>query len=284
MSTIGRSVIVNRKSTMRKIASMLRHTAPIVRTSLSRIWNGASGSENSYRLDVKQCNEYVVAYRSPSTDEKVIQNSFENDRFFATVPEYVPQEDDVILDVGAHIGTFAMLASRRIPQGTVYAIEPCRETYNYLRVNISLNRTSNLRPFNLALADYQGHARLSYSQGHWGNSIMLDRSLGGETVPTQTLSEFFEENQIDRCAFAKFNCEGAEFPVLISSPEETLRRIHWMLILYHCDLAKSYRSEDLEQHLLRCGFTTSIRKKSTNRGWLVAERIGDGPTHAAAPE
>ena len=38
------------------------------------------------------------------------------------VPEYVPKKDDVIIDVGAHIGTFALNAAIIVPRGKVYAI------------------------------------------------------------------------------------------------------------------------------------------------------------------
>jgi FkbM family methyltransferase len=263
----------SKRMTLRKV---LRNAArPVWNSRLGRLLNRIPQAERGYKLTISRLSDFTVAYRSQTTDENVLRNSFENDRFFAAVPNYIPRDTDVIMDVGAHIGTFALLASRKVPQGKVYAIEPCRETFHYLTVNVALNKCTNVSAFDLALTDRTGLAQLSYSQGHWGNSIMLDRSLGGETVATQSLSEFFEANQIDECAFAKFNCEGAEFPALLSTPESTLRRIRWMLILYHCDLARSYRSDDLVQHLVRCGFKTDIRTKTAQRGWLVAERQGE---------
>jgi FkbM family methyltransferase len=260
------------------LRKVLRNAAgPVWNSRLGRLLNKSPRAERGYKLAISHFGDFTVAYRSPTTDENVLRKSFKNDRFFAAVPNYIPRETDVIIDVGAHIGTFALLASRKVPQGKVYAIEPCRETYHYLTVNLALNKCTNVTAFELALTDSNGVAQLSYSAGHWGNSIMLDRSLGGESVATQSLSEFFESHQIDECAFAKFNCEGAEFPALLSTSESILRRIHWMLILYHCDLATSYRSEDLIQHLGRSGFKTEIRTKTVQRGWLVAERQGESP-------
>src|SRR3989338_3323566 len=74
------------------------------------------------------------------------------------IPEYVPKKDDVVIDVGAHIGIFALNASLIVPKGKVYAIEPCRSTYNLLRRNIKLNELENIVTFNFALSDKEGLA------------------------------------------------------------------------------------------------------------------------------
>ena len=45
-----------------------------------------------------------------------------------------------------------------------------------------------------------------------------------------------------------------------------------MLVLYHCDLARDYKPEQLESHLRAAGFTVEIRNRSTDRGWIIATR------------
>jgi hypothetical protein len=74
-------------------------------------------------VDTGSFGGFEVAYRSRTTDEDVIAHSFDHDIFFTGVPEYRPAEDHTIIDVGAHIGIFSLLAASKVPRGKVYAIE-----------------------------------------------------------------------------------------------------------------------------------------------------------------
>lgn len=94
--------------------------------------------EIDYRLAITSFGEFSIAYRQGTADEKVISHSFDNDIFFPGVSEYQPTPGDVVIDVGAHIGTFSMLAASKVPAGLVYAIEASSETFSYLRINASL--------------------------------------------------------------------------------------------------------------------------------------------------
>jgi FkbM family methyltransferase len=226
--------------------------------------------ETGYRLGIESHGGFEVAFRRGTVDEQVIADSFGNDTFFASIPEYRPDPGDVIVDVGAHIGTFALLAAARVPSGRVYAIEPSRDSYDFLRVNQALNRTENLEISRLALAGSAGSAFLYHEDGSWGHSITRRLSSSRETVPTETLVGFLDGRGIARCDLIKFNCEGAEFPVLLSTPPEGLRRCGVMLILYHCDLVDGYTIDHLTQHLGNAGFSTTIRERSRFRGRLVA--------------
>jgi FkbM family methyltransferase len=215
---------------------------------------------------------FQVAYRKHTTDEAVIADSFSRDCFFRDVPEYVPASSHVILDIGAHIGTFALLASRKVPQGKVFAVEACRDTARLCQANAFLNNAENLSVTHLALADRKGTCQLSYDAGTWGHSIVAQLSERGETVPTDTLENFMERNAITQCHFMKLNCEGAEFPILLSAPPEVLSRIGVMLVLFHSDLYKLNDEKVLLQHLHASGFSTAIRHNSGTRGWIVATR------------
>jgi FkbM family methyltransferase len=170
-------------------------------------------SDLSAGIRIQRCGEFEVAVRENTADEEVLQESFDKDLFFAGVPQYVPREDDLIVDVGAHIGTFSLLASSKMPKGRVFAIEPSLDTYTLLRINVALNRKDNITACRLALMDRSGTVRLSHDSGNWGHSSVATLSDSGEDVPSLPLSAFLDQNHIARCAFMKMNCEGSEFPV-----------------------------------------------------------------------
>jgi FkbM family methyltransferase len=226
-------------------------------------------------LKIGSFGGFEVAYRGNSTDIKVIKQSFENESFFSHVPEYRSASDHVIIDVGAHIGTFALVASKTVPAGRVYAIEACEESCNLIRINVALNKLSNVDVTHLALSDRKGTCTLYYDSGNWGHSIMAQLSSHGEEVTTDTLGAFMDAKGIAHCDYIKFNCEGAEFPILLSSSSQVLSRIDTMVILFHGDLSKGHSETELCAHLQQCGFETTVRKRSPERGWMIATRRND---------
>jgi FkbM family methyltransferase len=214
-----------------------------------------------------------VAYRQGSVDTEVLGHSFARDIFFAAIPDYHPAGDAVILDVGAHIGTFSLLAAEKAPRGRVYAIEASRQTADLLAINVGLNGHANIEVNHLALSGRNGPLQLHHDPaGNYGHSITRRLSASSETVEGVTLEKFLDDRGITAVALAKFNCEGAEFPILLAAPCEVLRRMERMIVLYHCDLADA-PAETLQAALERCGFATTILNRTEDRGWIVATRL-----------
>ena len=216
---------------------------------------------------------FDVAYRKGTADEIVIVDSIERDVFFSGVPEYHPADDHVIIDVGAHIGTFSLLAASKVPRGKVYAIEPCEDSFNLLRINVALNRAVNISVHQLAISDRNGSCTLYYDIRNWGHTVVKNLTSHGETVKTFTLTDFLEINSIDKCHFMKLNCEGAEFPILLSTKHNVLQHFETILVLYHCDLWRSNTEVDLLSHFHHSGFNTIIRNRSEERGWIIATNL-----------
>jgi len=94
----------------------------------------------------------------------------------------------------------------------------------------------------------------------------------GEEVPTTTLQHFLDLHKIEHVDFAKFNCEGAEFPIILSTPAAQLRKMAIVLVLYHEDLAASHNHQQLVAHLSASGFETRLARRKDARGWIVARR------------
>lgn len=222
---------------------------------------------------------FEIAYRKNTADEEVIGYSLANDNFFSRVPEYQPKEGHVIIDIGAHIGTFSLLSSSKIGSGMVYAIEASEDSFNLLRINFALNKRANISAHHLALADKEGTCTLYHAIGNWAHSTVKKHSRSKETVKSCTLSAFFERYQINECHFMKLNCEGGEFPILLSTPNNVLQRIGTILVRYHCDLWRNNTENDLISHLESSGFNCVIRNRSEMRGWIIGTKTGQRSNH-----
>jgi FkbM family methyltransferase len=215
-----------------------------------------------------------VAFRRGTSDEEVLEHSFADDIFLPGVPEYQPRAGDTVLDVGAHLGDFALLVAGRIGHGKVWAVEPAGATFAVLETNVALNPDRSIEALRLALADRDGTCTLYHAPPgeSWGDSTSHDYAGAREEVPCRRLDTFMAEHGIERVDFAKFNCEGGEFAILMAADAATLRRIRTMLVLYHCDFAEGASEAELIAHLEAAGFATAIRNRTAERGWIVARQ------------
>jgi len=228
-------------------------------------------------LAVTTVGKFKISYRENSADEGVLKlYSFENDVYFKKVPEYHPKADHIIIDVGAHIGTFSLLAASKVTQGKVFAIEASQDTFNYLKKNIELNGFKNIIPERLALCDKSGTIRLYHdlAGGNWGDTIVKKVSESFEDCSCDTLEGFLKSHDITCCHFLKINCEGAEFGIILSTSKQTLRKIKVCHISYHSDLAEGYSEIGLMKYLQDAGFYVRKVPTGEKRGWLIAIQAG----------
>jgi FkbM family methyltransferase len=229
-------------------------------------------------ISIIQKQQFSVHYRQGTADEDVLNESFEHDLFFPGVPEYRLQPDHIIVDIGAHIGCFSLLAASKAKSGKIYSFEPSAETYQLLEKNVQANNLSNIKTFQLAVAPKNGTASLYHDTvtGNWGHTIIKVLSAESETVNCTTLESFIESENIQHIDFIKFNCEGAEFSILINTSPAILRRIKCMLILYHGYLEETYSKKQLAKHLSEAGFIIHYRRrnKDDDSGSMIAYQAG----------
>jgi FkbM family methyltransferase len=122
---------------------------------------------------------------------------------------------DVVVDVGAHIGSFALAALER-GAGVVHCVEPDAENFALLKHN---------------LAPYADRVRLHHAAA-WRSDVKAERlSLRNPVAARNTgahqvaaLGEGVEAVAFDdlvelagRVRLVKLDCEGAEWPILLTS-------------------------------------------------------------------
>ncbi|MDE3088016.1 MAG: FkbM family methyltransferase [Chloroflexota bacterium] len=169
--------------------------------------------------------------------------------------KFTIKPQDVIVDIGAHIGVFAVRAAQRAFQGQVFAYEASRQNYDVLVENCGLNRLMNLHAHNVAVWDRAGTMELSFpdSNGAFA-SLMQESSADRETVAATTLDMLVERNKLDHIDLLKIDAEGAEYPILFGCSDETLRKIRCLVLEYHDYEDGKWGHEDLERFLKSKGF------------------------------
>ena len=132
-------------------------------------------------------------------------------------PNVLPQflgslkEGDHVLDVGANVGIYSLLAARRVgADGVVYAIEPIAKNVRSLCAGIVANGFQNVSVLPVAASDKRSAiAVLRHSDS--SNGIVdsnVSASASTEYVPTQRLDELLAG--IRRLDVVKIDIEGHE--------------------------------------------------------------------------
>lgn len=129
----------------------------------------------------------------------------------------IVKEGDVVLDLGANIGYYALMESRLVGRdGTVYAVEPSPVNYQVLRENIELNGYNNIQTFNLAMGETVGKAEMFISdRSNW--SRLVDKDLDDSinetiTVDVSTVDDFIKDRPMPN--FIRMDVEGYEIKIL----------------------------------------------------------------------
>lgn len=142
-------------------------------------------------------NDLKFKFRPDSWDDNVI-------RAVASGKEYgiTPQKDDVVVDIGGHIGSYTCLSAYHGAKVDVY--EPVKDNYDLLKENLSLNElkaTTN----NKAVVGKDREVRMEVNKQNMGSSHIADK---GVKVKTITFDEVMAKHKhID---ILKMDCEGEE--------------------------------------------------------------------------
>ncbi len=141
-------------------------------------------------------------------------------------------KNDVVLEIGAHIGSFSVYSSKKAKK--VYSFEPMPENFELLKQNIKLNRCINVQPIQKAVSDKKETAGFFISKVNTGgHSLFSDENGRRIKVQTITLKDFFEEYEVSKIDFLKMDCEGAEYRILYTCPPEILDKISKISMEYH---------------------------------------------------
>lgn len=125
---------------------------------------------------------------------------------------------DTVIDVGAHVGSYTVWASRRVGEkGRVISFEPEPENLRLLKKNLELNGCRNVRVFPVALSDVSGQAVLYVKEPPELHS-MLRRSGAPLKVASLRLDDVARELALDRVGVLKIDAEGAELKILSAAP------------------------------------------------------------------
>jgi FkbM family methyltransferase len=139
------------------------------------------------------------------------------------IEHFRPRQGDIVIDVGAHIGKYTIIASKHVGEiGKVIALEADPENYEMLNRNIKLNGSTNVIPLNYAVYSKETNIKLflpdEKSNHAIYNTLIRSRAKDEEkfiVVRANTLDNILQQNGITKeVNWIKIDVEGAELDVL----------------------------------------------------------------------
>lgn len=182
-----------------------------------------SEPKDDYQLDEKIKIEFegMPYWIMPRYKHHYIENSYE--RFSLRLLRNLLNENDTLLDIGAHYGAYSLFAAKHC-KSKVIALEPVSENYQLLIENINENQLQpHVTAYNVAASDKDGEAEFnipwaSDSAGFYEHP--LAETIKKQKVIVKNVDHLVKNQRID---LIKIDTEGHELHVL-DGLQQTLKR------------------------------------------------------------
>jgi FkbM family methyltransferase len=139
------------------------------------------------------------------------------------IEHFHPRRGDIVVDVGAHMGRYTLIAAKRVGlNGKVIAIEANPDNFEMLNRNVKLNQLTNVTSLNCAVYSQETKIKLYLAGEGLGqtiyNTVMAERANEGKEkfveINANTLNHLLHSQGISEVNWIKIDVEGAEYEVL----------------------------------------------------------------------
>jgi len=212
----------------------------------------------------------IIKLRRDSTDLMALTHVWLIEEYKR--PNFEINSNDIVIDVGAHIGLFTLYASQFCNEGKIYSFEPVKENYELLLENVKLNNLNQVKIFNFAVSNSNYPIKLFINNDESGHS-MFSSSDQSISVNSISLKKIFDDNQIEHCNFLKLDCEGAEYEIIKNLPSVYFEKIDKMVIEYHMADSQPKLLSELKTLLINNNFKIETKSLFSDIGFLYAKKI-----------
>jgi FkbM family methyltransferase len=171
------------------------------------------------------------------------------------------ERNDVVIDLGAHIGAFSVYAAKKGAQVTSY--EPFPDSYELLQENIVNNRLNRrIKTYQLAVSALRGTQQFFVDPENPGANSTILKTKTPISVKSITLADVFQDNKIGHCDLLKCDIEGAEYELFYTAPNDIFTQIDKIYLEWHVlDNVSTHNPDSLQSFLEEKGYT--VRRRFT---------------------
>lgn len=165
------------------------------------------------------CNDLIFYVRQRSSDIPIVREVVEKRSYFAG-KFFTVEPNDVVVDIGAHIGTFSVLAASM--GAAVISYEPTSINFALLKDNTEINGFHHTI-YKKAVRGQAGTDTIIIRPFNYGGTSFFNQKTEDpnfrEDVECITLADVFADNNLDHIDFLKLDCEDSELEILAAHQE-----------------------------------------------------------------
>ncbi|MBI4345970.1 MAG: FkbM family methyltransferase [Elusimicrobia bacterium] len=182
--------------------------------------------------------------------------------------------DGAIVDIGAHVGLFALWAVSEGADGPIVAIESSPRAAAYLRANVRRNGLRSVTVLEAACGGSRRRGLLYPGRAEMQSTLHPTSPMAARPneVDVLTLEDVFKEHRIERCQLLKLDCEGAEYEILLRAGRAVLERVDRIVMEVHLDRPGCDPAE-LADHLSAHGFELRWSRADGIHAYVHANRL-----------
>ncbi|MFP4514867.1 MAG: FkbM family methyltransferase [Parcubacteria group bacterium] len=163
------------------------------------------------------------------------------------------QKGDFVIDAGANMGLFSILASDKVGgNGKIFAFEPIEKTNNIFAKNLKINNVKNCKNYKYALGNAKKKIPFFISNNKLDAASMFKNKkiAKKELIEQIRLDDFIKDNNIEKVDFIKADIEGAE-RYFLEGAKETIKRFKPKISIctYHFEDDKEVLSKFLKDNV-----------------------------------
>jgi len=179
---------------------------------IRRNFNWENAAEKGYEIlkDIESNNHFFDIKGTPTAISNIIREIYDEnvyDRYFEV------EKDDIVVDIGAHIGLFSRYA---IEKGAkkCFAIEPLAESYDNLLENIKPEKYIN-KIDTLNKAIYHSNESVFFGLGPRGGTIgaRISPNKTDDVVSGIKFKDYIKSLNVEKIDYLKVDCEGGEYDI-----------------------------------------------------------------------
>lgn len=245
-------VIYSKNKKFRKECSLNIMAAEIIETVLNLGRDFREYNDQFFLIEIIKGAKFLIR-KNAISDICTLEEIFIKNEWSFLYP-YI--KGSVVLDIGTYIGDTAILFCIKEAK-KVFAYEPFPLFYNISLKNIKLNNLEErIEIKNCGIGEKD--AVLDIKEGESLSSFTaftLKKYPHAKEVQIKIISFSKIIENMEKIDVLKMDCEGAEFPAILSCSPSSLRKIKVMGIEYHNDPLP------LIEHLNKAGFNVEIKRE-----------------------
>jgi FkbM family methyltransferase len=198
---------------------------------------------NNPKIFSIRLRDYIIFLRKESSSSSIMTYlEIFKDRIHMKNKLFLGKDDDIIVDIGANEGFYALAMKKNNPNVKIISIEPVKKTFELLNLNIKKNNLKNIISINKAITSKNGFINFEsvpeVSAINSTNIFLQKRDwlnlkrIYKIKVSSIRLENLFNRLKLKRIDILKLDVEGSEYEILKSS-KKVLLKTKKIVVEYH---------------------------------------------------